>query len=116
MADLAGANSYFQTRLNSQAWENASTTDREKALATAERQLESYKDRVDTARFYYAVYEQALWLLQGDQRGELQQAGVQSMSLGKLSETYKLNGRDPAIAPQAWAYLRGPSLKVGGLR
>ena len=110
------ADTYFSARLHAEAWDNASESDKTKALTQAERQLEPYKGRVDTTRFYYAVYEQALWLLQGDQRGELQQAGVQSMSISKLSESYSLGGRDPAIAPQAWVYLRGPTLKGGGLR
>lgn len=114
--DPMAADQYFQTRLNSQAWETASQGDREKALETAERTLNIYRDRVDSTRFSYAVYEQALWLLQGDQRGELQQAGVQSMSIGKLSEAYALGGRDPSIAPQAWSYLQGPARKAGGLR
>lgn len=110
------ADDYFSTRLHAEAWDSADEPTRAKALAQAERQLEPHRDRADTTRFSYAVYEQALFLLQGDERSELQQAGVVSMSVGKLSETYKDTGRDPAIAPQAWAYLRGSSVKGGGLR
>jgi len=113
--NLATADKYFQTRINSQAWDNASQSDKEKALTTSARMLESYRCKVDTTRFYYAIYEQAIWLLSGDSRAELQQAGVQSMGFGDLSESYQLQGRDPSIAPQAWTFLRGPSLKAGGL-
>lgn len=115
MADLAGANLYFSQRLNSQAWDSASQIDREKALATAERQLEPYRDRVDATRFSYAMYEQAIWLLTGDKRAELQQAGVIHANIGSLTEIYKPR-HDPAIAPQAWYFLRGPVLKAGNLR
>jgi elongation factor P hydroxylase len=115
MTDLAGPTAYFATRLGSQAWDAASDTDKAKALVTAERQLQAYEDRTDRATFTNAVYEQALWLLSGDNRAELQQAGVVSATLGSLSETYQLR-RDPTVAPQAWAFLRGRSLKAGGLR
>jgi hypothetical protein len=114
---LTEANAYFASRINSDTWDAATDANKTKAMTTSERQLEPYRYRVDTTRFYYAIYEQALWLLTGDSRAVLQQAGVQSMSIGKLSETYKsTSGRDPAIAPQAWVFLRGPTLKAGGLR
>ena len=114
---ITEANTYFAARINGDAWDSATDTNKNKALATAERQLDLHRDRVETTRFYYAIYEQALWLLSGDSRAALQQAGVQSMSLGKLSESYRLPaGRDPTIAPQAWTYLRGPALKGGGIR
>jgi hypothetical protein len=113
---LEQASAYFAARINSDIWDAASEANKTKALATAEIQLELYRDRVDTTRFYYAIHEQAIWLLQGDARAGLQQAGVKSMSLSKMSEDYNLHGRDPAIAPQAWAFLRGPTLKAGGLR
>lgn len=116
MATIAEANSYFANRLNADAWHNASDPDKNSALTMAERQLEPYRGRVDGTRFAYAVFEQALWVLQGDQRAELQQAGVVSTSLGSMSENYRLGYRDPTIAPQAWAYLRGPKVKAGALR
>ncbi|WP_129588700.1 hypothetical protein [Moorella stamsii] len=61
------------------------------------------------------MYEQAIWLLEGDERAKLQQAGVAHANIGSLTEIYKPR-HDPAIAPQAWYFLRGPSLKAGGLR
>lgn len=116
MADVTGANQYFAGRLNSSAWDSASQSDKEKAITTATRQLEAYRGRADSTQFSYAVFEQAIWLLTGDQRGDIQQAGVQSMSLGSMSESYDLQGRDPTVSPQAWVFLRGPKIKVGGLR
>lgn len=113
MVTVAGANTYFAGRLNTSAWDNASDIDRQKALSQAERQLEPYRGRTDGIRFSYAVYEQALWLLQNDQRAELQQAGVKGLSLGSMSEQFDTAGRDPTIAPQAWAYLRGSRVKAG---
>lgn len=112
---MNAADQYFSSRIHSEAWDSASEADKARALAQAVRQLEPHKDRVDTTRFSYAVFEQALWLLQGDERSELQQAGVVSMSIGSLSETYGNKGRDPIMAPQAWAYIRGPVVKTGGL-
>ncbi len=112
--DLVGANQYFATRLNSQAWETASDADKSKALATAERHLAPYVDRVDPTSYGYAVCEQAIWLLQGDQRAEMEQAGVKSVSIGGVTETYT-TGRDPAIAPKAWAFLRGARFRAGSL-
>lgn len=112
---LSQAEKYFSIRVKADAWVDAGDIDKQKALATAERQLSPYRNRVDGTRFSYAVFEQALWLLQGDERSELQQAGVVSMTIGSLSETYGNTGRDPTIAPQAWAFIRGPTVKTGGL-
>jgi hypothetical protein len=113
--DLTAANEYFSTRLNSAVWDAASDTDKTKALTTAENQLADYEDMVESTRFNKAVCEQAIWLLAGDKRAELQKSGVASSSIGSLSETYNLR-HDPTIASQAWAFLRGPGLKAGGLR
>jgi len=115
MADLAGANSYFAERLKSEAWEAASDADKSKALATAERQLEPYRTRTDPTSFAFAVYEQAIWLLQADKRAELQQAGVISAGIGDVSETYRPR-HDPNIAPKAWMFIRGVGPRAGDLR
>jgi hypothetical protein len=116
MATVAQANAYFSERLNTEVWDAADDPTKTKALAQAERQLEPYRNRVDGTRFLYAVYEQALWFLQGDKRAELQQAGVQGFSIGSASEQFDTKGRDPNIAPQAWVYLRDGGVKVGQLR
>ena len=113
---LTRANAYFASRLNSETWDSATDANKVKALNTAELQMDFYKTRIDSTSFCYAVYEQAIWLLAGDSRAELQQAGVQSMSLGSLSETYRETNRDLSIAPKAWMFLRGPFVKTGGLR
>lgn len=113
MATLQGAEAYFVGRLRAEAWYSAGAGDKQAALTQARRQLEPYRDRVDGTRFSYAVYEQALWLLQNDQRAQLQQAGVKGFGLGSMSEQFDTAGRDPTIAPQAWAYLRGPQVKAG---
>lgn len=113
---LQQANTYFNQRLNTEAWDAASDTDRTKALAQAERTLEPYHARANNTRFLYAVCEQALWLLQGDKRGELQQAGVQGFSVGSMSEQFDMKGRPADIAPGAWAFLRGSGVKVGQVR
>jgi len=63
--DIATADAYFETRLHSEAWEQASPTDRVKALATAERQIGTLalRDDVPAGAKSDAVCEQALWLL-----------------------------------------------------
>lgn len=113
---LQEANAYFDKRLNTEAWENADDSTKTKALAQAEKQLEPYRGRVDVNRFLYAVCEQALWLLQGDRRAELQQAGVQGFSAGSMSEQFNTKGRPADIAPGGWSYLRGTGIKAGHLR
>ena len=110
------ADQYFANRLNSSPWDNVSDPDKTKALNMAQNDLALYENQVDYTRYNNAICEQAIWLLQGDSRAELQQNGVKSMSLGKMSEQYQLNGRDPMIAPKAWQYIKGPSIKAGGLR
>ncbi|MTV47757.1 hypothetical protein GJ688_02010 [Heliobacillus mobilis] len=114
--DLKPADYYFASRLHTDAWDNASYMDKEKALRMAYQDLEPYRPRLDNQRFFCAVCEQALWYLQGDQRAELQQAGVGSFNLGSLSETFQLAGRPADIAPKAWALLRGPVVKGGSLK
>jgi len=44
--DIATADAYFETRLHSEAWEQASTSDKAKALATAEREIGTMSPRV----------------------------------------------------------------------
>lgn len=114
--NLQQANEYFAEHLNADAWNGANEVTKLKALAQAQKQLEPYRNRVKSTRFFYAVCEQALWLLQGDKRTELQQAGVQSFSVGSMSEQFDTKGRPSHIAPQAWAYLRGSGVKAGQIK
>lgn len=53
-ATITEANEYFATRLYSDAWENANTTDRTKALEMATRDID---------RLNFAGYKHAVWLL-----------------------------------------------------
>lgn len=112
--DLQRANEYFAERLDVSAWNDQNDDTQRKALAQARRQLGQYRSRVNSTRFFYALCEQALWLLQGDKRSELQQAGVQGFSMGSMSEQFNTRGRPAYIAPQAWAYLNGGT-KTGQL-
>ena len=117
MPTIAQANEYFVRRLNTDAWDAADEATKTKALAQAERQLDPYRSRISSStRFFYAVCEQALWLLQGDTRAELQQAGVHGFSVGNMSEQFNTKGRPSSIAPQAWAYLRGSGVKAGQIK
>lgn len=113
MLTISQANQYFHTCLHSDPWDTSDDNKRQKALATAERELELYRDRVDSTRFFYAICEQAVWLLSPNQRTDLQQAGVKAASIGRVSETFDLQGRPPTIAPRAWEFLRPP--KVGSI-
>ncbi len=116
MVSVSFANEYFATRLNTEAWDDASSITKEKALAQAERELEPYKAQTSSAKLLSAICEQALWLLQGDTRAELQKAGVKVFNIGNVSEQFSAGGRPPTISPQGWAILRGPSgVKAGRL-
>ena len=116
MTTLQKAEEYFASRLEVDAWDSAGDSSKHKALAQAEKQLESYRSRVSNTQFFYAVCEQALWLLQGDKRTELQQAGVQGFSVGNMSEQFDTKGRRLHIAPGAWIYLQGSGVKVGQIK
>jgi hypothetical protein len=117
--DITSANQYFADRLETAAWDSAADSTKTKAIAQATRELKPYEDKADSTNLGYAICEQALWLIQNTARARLQIEGVAEFSLGqggRASEKFNLAGRDPNIAPRAWAYLRGPTLKLGGLR
>ena len=116
MTTLQKAEEYFASRLDADAWDSAGDLSKSKALAQAEKQLESYRSRASNTQFFYAVCEQALWLLQGDKRAELQQAGVMGFSVGNISEQFDTKGRRSHIAPGAWIYLQGGGVKMGQIR
>jgi hypothetical protein len=99
---------YFAQRLYAEAWDNATDLEKRKAEAQAKRELEPYRGKTNPVRFSYAVAEQALWLLEGNTRSKLQQAGVENASAGGVNESFNLRGRPPDIAPKAWAYLQPP--------
>lgn len=126
------ANAFFAATLNSDAWDEADDTKKEKALKMATRQIDRlpfagrkldinqslefprtttnlpFTDGIPDA-ITYATCEQALFLLQGgNKRQELQAQGVKSYSLGDLSETFSENLTDAqkTICPEALSYLR----------
>jgi len=135
------AGTYFSTRLNTTAWDNASTGDRAKALLMACRAIEKYRffarggvavvgQALKFPRLYDtdasgtiiipqrvkdAQCEEALALLargtEQDKRRALQAAGVTSFSVDGLSETYGSNGAAAATEPLISAEAR--ALLVG---
>ncbi len=118
MSLLAAANEYFSQHLDAVTWSDAGNIKQQAALAQAERSLDPYRKRTIRARFEYAIFEQALWLLQSKSgtRAELQQAGVTSFSLGNMTEHYDTKGRPAFIAPTAWFLLEKSGTKVGQLK
>lgn len=102
------ATTYFASRLHAEAWTALSADDKPKALAMAtkviDRQLlkgrktdpdqelafPRYSDKKVPEAVKEACCEEALALLErgSSQRLKLQQEGVQSFSLGNMSETY----------------------------
>lgn len=92
MATVAEASCYFATRLYSDAWDQASSATRAKALATAERHISTLRLRedVDLRVKAEAIYEQALWLLSAtayQRTREVEMArGIVGGSIGDASE------------------------------
>ncbi len=106
--NLTEANEYFSNRLHADAWAEASDADKDKALAMAAKAIDRQPlsgRKTDTAQplafprhpeikipeaVQEACCEEALALLErgNSQRRKLQQEGVQSFSLGNMSETY----------------------------
>lgn len=119
MPYIEKANNYFESRLETQVWDAADDITRGKAISQARRQLEPYRQGVSMGRFNYAMYEQALWLLQGDERSKLRKAGVQSYSIGDLSETFagasETSQAPSHISSEAWAFLKTNGVKTGRL-
>ena len=113
--DTTAANSYFATRYGSAIWDAATDSDKSKALDTADRQLKPYYYKLTAENYAYALYEQALWLMSGDARSKLQQAGVTHASVGNAAEDFQLKGRPAHVSPQAWVYCAVSSGKSGRL-
>ena len=102
------ADEYFSGRLHAESWGETSDADKEKALRQAtkeiDRQLLKGRKATDTQELAFPRYpdteipeavkeaccEIALALLErgNSQRHKLQQEGVQSFTLGNMSETY----------------------------
>lgn len=102
--DRASANAYFGTRYGAGSWEGASEGDQTKVLYTAQEILTEHQARTIATDYEKALYEQALWILDGT--GELQEQGVSSSSISGISQSFDLKGRPGHIAPRAWQFLK----------
>jgi hypothetical protein len=130
---LADADEYFTARLHSDLWNTAATDEKAQALITATRQIDrlpfrGVKRLSNQAlafprspnndvpwRVLDAVCEEALAILKGiPKRLELQAQGVQSFTIGNLTEVYKPGGRIKLISREAGRLLR-PFL-IGSVR
>jgi hypothetical protein len=102
------ANEYFAGRLHAESWGETSDADKEKALRQATKEIDRqrlngrktnpsqplafprYPDAEIPQNVKEACCEEALAILErgNSQRKKLQQEGVQSFSLGNMSETF----------------------------
>jgi len=124
--DLVEANEYFSSRLHADAWAEASDADKEKALKQATKEIDRMplkgRKATDTQELAFPRYpdteipkevqeaccEEALALLErgNSQRRKLQQEGVQSFSLGNMSETYTAGAGRGLLSQEAKELLR----------
>jgi hypothetical protein len=120
------AEAYFANRLHAESWGETSDADKEKALRQAtkkiNRQLLKGRKATDTQELDFPRYpdtevpeavkeaccEEALALLErgNSQRRKLQQEGVQSFTLGNMSETYAPGGGRGLLSQEAKELLR----------
>jgi len=124
--NLTEANEYFSNRLHADAWAEASDADKDKALAMAAKAIDRQPlsgRKADTAQTLAfprhpdtevpvavkdACCEAALALLErgNSQRRKLQQEGVQSFTLGNMSETYIAGAGKGLLSQEAKELLR----------
>ena len=120
------ADEYFAGRLHAESWGQADDSTKEKALKQATRQIDRQplrgrkSDREQTLAFprypdtevpeavKEACCEEALALLErgNSQRRKLQQEGVQSFSLGNMSESYAAGAGKGLLSQEAKELLR----------
>ena len=120
------ANEYFSGRLHAESWEQADDSTKEKALQQATRAIDRqllrgrktnpeqglafprYPDTEIPEAVKEACCEEALALLErgNSQRRKLQQEGVQSFTLGNMSETYAPGGGRGLLSQEAKELLR----------
>jgi hypothetical protein len=123
---LAEANEYFSSRLHADAWAKVSDADKGKALAMATREIDRqplagrkttdnqalafprYPDSEVPEAVKEACCEIALALLErgNSQRRKLQQEGVQSFSLGNMSESYAAGAGKGLLSQEAKELLK----------
>jgi len=120
------ADEYFAGRLHAESWGETSDADKEKALRQAtkeiDRQLLKGRKATDTQELAFprhpdtevpeavkeACCEIALALLErgNSQRRKLQQEGVQSFTLGNMSETFAAGAGKGLLSQEAKELLR----------
>ena len=120
------ADEYFNNRLHAESWGQADDETKEKALRQAtkeiDRQLLKGRKATDTQELAFPRYpdeevpetvkeaccEIALALLErgNSQRRKLQQEGVQSFTLGNMSETYAAGAGKGLLSQEAKELLR----------
>jgi len=124
--DIEGANEYFENRLHAESWGQADDETKEKALRQATKTIDRqplrgrktnpeqelafprYPDTEVPEAVKEACCEEALALLErgNSQRRRLQQEGVQSFSLGNMSETYAAGAGKGLLSQEAKELLR----------
>jgi hypothetical protein len=124
--DIGGADEYFENRLHAESWGETSDADKEKALKQATKEIDRqpltgrkttdnqalsfprYPDTEVPEAVKEACCEEALTLLErgNSQRRKLQQEGVQSFSLGNMSETFAAGAGKGLLSQEAKELLR----------
>jgi hypothetical protein len=124
--NLTEANEYFSNRLHADAWAETSDADKDKALAVAAKAIDRqplkgrktdkeqpfafprFPDTEIPTVVKEACCEEALALLErgNSQRRKLQQEGVQSFSLGNMSETFATGAGKGLLSHEAKELLR----------
>ena len=124
--DIEEANEYFAGRLHAESWDGADSSTKEKALKQATKIIDRqrlngrktnpsqplvfprYPDKEIPEAVKEACCEEALALLErgNSQRRKLQQEGVQSFTLGNMSETYAPGAGKGLLSQEAKELLR----------
>ena len=124
--DIEGADEYFTGRLHAERWGETSDADKEKALRQATKEIDRqhlngrkttdaqelsfprYPDTEIPEAVKEACCEIALALLErgNSQRRKLQQEGVQSFTLGNMSETFAAGAGKGLLSQEAKELLR----------
>jgi len=124
--DIEEANEYFAGRLHAESWSGADSETKEKALRQATRSIDRmplrgrktdlhqplafprYPDTEIPEAVKEACCEEALAILESgnSQRRKLQQEGVQSFTLGNMSETYIAGAGKGLLSQEAKELLR----------
>jgi len=124
--NLTEANEYFSDRLHADAWAEVADADKEKALAMAAKAIDRqplkgrktdtaqtlafprYPDTEIPKEVQEACCEEVLAILESgnSQRRKLQKEGVQSFSLGNMSETFAAGAGKGLLSQEAKELLR----------